>query len=137
VELQKAMLAVSPERIWNLRVLSRTHTAMGRTLLAAGDAEGGLASLNEALGVAERMLKRAPSSLYHQLDRAEVLEALGRHYTTLARRPGISAERGAAWKAEAGAAYRKSAAIWEEWVTRGVASPYAERRLARVSRAER
>src|SRR5262249_19543317 len=37
IEHQKAIEAVSPERIWNLRVLSRAYVFMGRTLVDEGD----------------------------------------------------------------------------------------------------
>jgi len=69
---------------------------MGRTLLDGGDPDRALSALRESLAVADRMLARAPSSMSHQLDRAEALEAIGRCYLAAAaktasttwRRPG-------------------------------------------------
>ncbi len=137
VEIQKAIAAVSPERIWNLRVLSRTHAILGRALLGAGDPDRALSVLNDGLAIADRMLQRAPSSLSHQLDRADLLEALGGHYAALARKPGLESARRAIWQADARAYYQRSSAIWKYWNARKLAAPYAKRRLNRVDSALR
>jgi eukaryotic-like serine/threonine-protein kinase len=132
VALQKAILAVSPERIFNLRVLSRAYALMGVAMLGQGNPGQALGALQEGLAVADRMLERAPASLYHQLDRADVLEALGGYYVTLARQPGVASARRAECKAEARAWFEKSLAIWKDWNARKVAAPYAVRRMSQV-----
>jgi eukaryotic-like serine/threonine-protein kinase len=132
LEIQETIAVVSPERIWNLRALSRTYLYLGVALLDAGDPDGALDALREALEVAERMLQRAPSSLPHQLDRADVLEAMGRHYLTLASRSRI---RAAELKRTARSCFHQSLAIWQDWTRRGLAVPYSARREAQVARA--
>jgi eukaryotic-like serine/threonine-protein kinase len=131
LELQKAIAAVSPERIWNLRALSRTYLYLGGALLDAGDPDGSVDALREGLAVADRMLQRAPSSLPHQLDRADVLEAMGRHNLTLASRSGV---RAAELKRTARSCFQQSLAIWQDWTRRRLAAPYSARREAQVAR---
>ena len=133
IQLQNAIEAVSPERIWNLRVLSRAYVLMGRALLDGGDPERALDALREGLAVAERMLERAPSSLYHHLDRAEALEAMGKYYLALTARPGVGNARRAAPRAEARSWLQKSLAIWQDWKRRNVAMPYAGVREGQVA----
>jgi tetratricopeptide (TPR) repeat protein/tRNA A-37 threonylcarbamoyl transferase component Bud32 len=132
VELQNAIEAVSPERVWNLRVLSRAYRMMGGALLTGGHPEQALEALREGLVVADRMLQRAPTSLSHQLDRADVLEATGAYYLALASK-GQNPARIAEWKAEARSSVEKSLAIWQDWNARNVAMPYAQRRLNRAT----
>ena len=132
LELQKAIAAVSPERIWNLRVLSRTYAFLGSAQLDNGDSDRALETLREGLAVADRMLQRAPSSLFHQVDRADVLEAMGRHYMTLASRPGVDKRE---LRREARSRFQQSLAIWQDWTRRRLALPYAPRREAQVVRA--
>lgn len=132
LELQNAIRAVSPERIWNLRVLSRTYAALGGSLAGRGDFDAALAALREGLTVADRMLERAPSSLSHQLDRADVLEAMAKYYLTLSRAPGVPVARRTESKAEARSCYEKSLAIWRDWHSRKLGAPYPERRMAQA-----
>ena len=133
IEHQNAIEAVSPERVWNLRVLSRTYLFMGRTLLDGGDPDRALSALHEALTVSDRMLGRAPSSMSHQLDRAEALEGIGAYYLVLAARPGVARARRAEWKTEALSQFEKSRAIWQDWTRRKVGLPYAGVRERRVT----
>lgn len=133
VEHQNAIEAVSPERVWNLRVLSRTYLFMGRTLLDDGDPDRALSALHEALVVADRMLGRAPSSMSHQLDRAEALEAIGAYYLALASKSGAASARRAEWKSEARSQLEKSRAIWQDWTRSKVGLPYAGVREGRVT----
>jgi hypothetical protein len=105
---------------------------LGGALLDAGDPDGALNALREGLAVADRMLQRAPSSLPHQLDRADILEAMGRHYITLASRGGVQT---AELKREARSSFRQSLAIWQNWTRRKLAVPYSTRREAQVVRA--
>jgi tetratricopeptide (TPR) repeat protein len=135
VEIQKDIAAVSPERIWNLRILSRTYTLLGSALLQRGDKDGALDALREGMSAAERMLQRAPSSLYHALDRADVAESMGKYYLTLSGRPGITQVDRDQLKQQARAFYQKSLAVWQDWTRRKVAAPYAARRESRAAAA--
>jgi tetratricopeptide (TPR) repeat protein len=128
IDLQNAIESVSPERIWNLRVLSRAYVLLGRTLFVTGDRSGSLSALQNALAAADRMLQRAPASLPHQLDRAEALEAIGGYYAALARQRGIAETHRAELRQEARSSYRQSLAIWQTWTSRKLAAPYAGRR---------
>jgi tetratricopeptide (TPR) repeat protein len=132
LKIQKAIAEVSPERIWNLRALSRTYLFLGSALLDGGDPDGALDALREGLAVADRMLQRAPSSLSHQIDRADLLEAMGRHFLTLASRP--NAQR-AVLKQQARTHFQQSLAIWQYWTRLKLAIPYCPRREAQVVRA--
>jgi tetratricopeptide (TPR) repeat protein len=135
IDLQKGIAGTSPDRVWNLRILSRTYTLLGRSLLAYGDAEGGLHALQEALATADQMLRRVPGSLYHQLDRADVLEAMGGYYRTVAARPQVAREGEAELNLAARSCYEKSLSIWRDWLKRKVAVQYAVRREAAVAAA--
>ncbi|HZO51685.1 MAG TPA: serine/threonine-protein kinase [Bryobacteraceae bacterium] len=135
VDLQRAILAVSPERIWNLRVLSRTYIFIGHAHLKLGNHPAAQTSFSEALHTAELMLRRAPTSLSHQLDLADALEALGEFSLAIARSPNLSPARRFELKREARAHLRKSLAIWQDWTFRKLAAPYAGRREAKVSQA--
>jgi tetratricopeptide (TPR) repeat protein len=132
VELQSVIADRSPDRIWNLRVLSRTYALLGSALLAQGDTDRALEAFEDGLAAADRMLRRAPSSLYHQLDRADVLEAMGRAYVLMAERPRLSAERRRILREEARSFFAQSLAIWQNWTSRRVGLPYATRRAARA-----
>ena len=131
VELQKSIAIVAPERIWNLRVLSRAYTLMGGALLNRGHQDQAWA-LHEGLGVADRILERAPSSLYHQLDRADVLEAMGQYYLVLAKHPGGRLADSKRLKTEGRSYFQESLAIWQDWTRRNVATPYSGRRESQV-----
>jgi tetratricopeptide (TPR) repeat protein/tRNA A-37 threonylcarbamoyl transferase component Bud32 len=133
IDLQNAIANVSPERIWNLRILSRCYTLIADTFLGLGDSERAWKALNDGLAIAERILQRAPNSMYHQLDRADVLEAMGRYYLALAARPNTPAARRPELRQEARLCYQKSLAVWQSWSRRKLATPYAGRRESRVA----
>jgi len=133
VDLQKSIEATSPERIWNLRVFSRTCGILGSALLERGDPVRALEALREGLAVADRMLQHAPSSLYHQLDRADAMEALGAYYRTLSTRSGLSAARRDELKAEGRSWFNKSLAIWQDWTSRNLGAPYAAGRQSQAA----
>lgn len=135
LDLQHSIIAVSPGRIWNLRVLSRTHASLGGALLSKGDPERALSSLNEGLAVADRMLQRAPLSLPHQIDRADVLEAMGKYYAAMARRSAADHARAAELRGRARSCYQQSLAIWQSWTGRKLAEPYASRRQSNAAQA--
>jgi tetratricopeptide (TPR) repeat protein len=135
VELQNAIAATSPGRIWNLRILSRTYALLGRSWLQRGDQGRALGALRNGLAAADRILQRAPHSLYHQLDRADVLEALGRYYAALAAQPRGNDERRAELRNEARSCFQQSLAIWQSWHRRKVGAPYAAHRERQMSLA--
>jgi len=128
VELQKSIEAVAPDRIWLLRTTSRAYMVIGNVLLDQGETMQSLKNYREGLAIAERSLQRATSSLNHALDRADLLEALGRYYLTLAGKPDIPQTRRAELRAEAMSFFQKELAIWEDWTRRKVAASYAARR---------
>jgi len=128
VELQKSIEAVAPERIFLLRTTSRAYMEIGNVLLHHGEPPRALENYREGLATAERSLQRAPSSLNHALDRAELLEAMGRYHLALAGKPGIPLTRRAELRAEALSFFQKELAIWQDWTRRKVAASYAARR---------
>jgi hypothetical protein len=101
---------------------------IGNVLLDEGNAAIALDNYREGLAVAERSLRRATSSLNHALDRADLLEALGRYYLSLAGKAGLTNARRTELKGEARSYFQKEIAIWQDWTRRKVASPYAGRR---------
>lgn len=127
-ELQKSIEKADPDRIWFLRTTTRVYLFMGEALLANGDASGALEAYNEGLATAERMLRHSPASLPHNLDRAEMWEALGKYYTTLAGKPGVPADTKASHKRAAAAWFEKSLSLWKDWLNRKLATSYARRR---------
>jgi tetratricopeptide (TPR) repeat protein len=133
VDLQKSIASVSPDRIWNLRVFSRTYGILGSALLERGDPEGALKALQEGLATADRMLQRAPLSLYHRLDRADALEALGRHYLRMSAQSAVTQDRQAQLKKEARSWFSRSLAMWQDWTARNLAAPYAARRQSQAA----
>jgi len=63
----------------------------------------------------------------HQLDRADVLEAMGKYHLALARKAKNDGARNAE-RREARSCFEGSIAIWRNWIKRNLASPYAARR---------
>lgn len=135
LDLQKSIETVSPGRIWNLRVFSRTYAGLGEALLADGKWDQAWVALAEGLGVADRMLERAPASLSHQIDRADVLEAMARFHRARSKRPEMAASGRREALAEAKRCYQASLAIWQDWRARKAATLYADRRLNQVTAA--
>jgi tetratricopeptide (TPR) repeat protein len=132
VELQKSIEARSPERIWHLRILSRTHVLLGDALLDHGDTDEALSVLQEGLAAADRLLQRAPTSLYYQLDRADAVEAMGTYYLTRSQQAGLADDRREQLRGEARSWFDKGLAIWQDWTSRNVGAPYAARRLSQA-----
>ncbi|MGC4051861.1 MAG: hypothetical protein QM757_21160 [Paludibaculum sp.] len=135
ITLQNAIVAVSPQRIWNLRVLSRTYCFLAAAQLDHGSAGEALQSLQHGLAVADRILQRAPRSLPHQLDRADVFEATGMYYSTLAAGSGLNPARRTELRHLARSNYEQALAIWQGWVDRKLLAPYAARRLNQAAQA--
>ena len=121
----QASVAVAPDQVAWTRTLSRAHVDIGSVLLESGDVDGALDNLRLALASAEKLLDRAPSNLYFQRDRADALEALGRHYRALAARPGMPSARRSELRTEARSWFQKSFDVWRDWTRRKVAIPYA------------
>lgn len=133
IALQNSIHAVSPDRIWHLRVLSRAYFLLGDVRRSLGDWARAAEALQNGLAAADGMLARAPASLYHQLDRADALEAMGRHYASLAQRPSVDAVRRREWKQQARVCVERSLAIWQDWTKRKIGAPYASRRESRAA----
>lgn len=132
VTLQKAMAVSNPERVWNLRVLTRTYSLLGDALLANGETDQALTALQDGLAFADTQLQRAPTSLYHALDRADVLEATGRYYFALSSRRGLTVAQRAECMAQAKVYFEKSLTLWQDWMKRNVATTYAARRQGKM-----
>jgi hypothetical protein len=93
-----------------------------------GNAAGALDNYRQALAGTERLVTRAPGSLYLQRDRGDVLEVMGRYFANRSVEPGIGDVRRTELKTEARAWFEKSLDIWRDWTERRIASPYAGRR---------
>jgi hypothetical protein len=76
-----------------------------------------------------------PSSLHHELDMADLNEAMAGYYLTIAASPGLIPARRAELRAEARSWYFRSLAIWQEWTRRKVAVSYAARRDRQLAAA--
>jgi tetratricopeptide (TPR) repeat protein len=101
--------------------VARIHRDIGNVLQASDDKKGALEHYLAGLAVTEDFLRRAPANLYFQRYRADTQEALGRYYLALAaRRPEL--------RVEARTWFQKSLALWQDWTSRNVASPYAATR---------
>jgi tetratricopeptide (TPR) repeat protein len=128
LELQKSIEAAAPNRIWVGRYITQIYTEIGNVLMMRGDTTGALNSYREALAAAERLLMRAPSSLYLERDRADVLEAMGKYFLKLSLDPNL--KEGAKAQFEAQARLQESLRIWQSWTQRKIGAPYAARREA-------
>jgi len=125
--------AIAPQRIWNLRVLSRSYVYLAAAQLDGGYPDEALASLRKGLQVAEQILQRAPSSLPHQLDRADVLEGMARYYAARSRAPRLSAGERAEFRRQALSSLEGSVAIWRSWIQINRARAYAIRRESQAA----
>jgi len=132
LELERSIEAVAPESIFLLRTLSRTYLEIGNVLLDQDKGLRALESYREGLRIAERSLQRAPASLSHAIDRADLLEAVGRYYLSSAEQPGINQGRRLQLKVEAKSWFQKDLEVWQGWTRRKVATPYAARRETQV-----
>lgn len=135
IELQNSIAATSPQRIWNLRVLSRSYVLLGGAQLGGGYPDEALDSLRKGLEVADEMLRRAPSSLSHQIDRADALEGLARYYSALSRIPQVSPGRRAELRRQARSYLESSISIWRSWIQSNRAAVYAVRRESQAVQA--
>jgi tetratricopeptide (TPR) repeat protein len=135
LDLQKSIESTAPNRVWLARYITQIHTEIGNVLMLSQDAGGALKSYEEALAAAERLLQRAPTVLHLERDRADVLEATGRYYLTLATHKGVSADRRSQLQAHARMYFQRSAATWRQWIDRKLAKPYASQRHAQAAAA--
>jgi len=126
LETMKSLAAVSDDPIGISGWVSQTHRDMGAGLLVAGNEVEALEHLRQALAVAEDLVRRAPENLYMQRFRADAYESLGRYYRALAHRRREH-------KAEARAWFQKSLDMWQDWVRREIAMPYAGFRKRQVA----
>jgi Tol biopolymer transport system component len=110
--------------------LARIHRDIGNVLLASHDEKGALEHYLAGLAVIEDFLHRATANLYFQRYRADTQEALGRYYLALAaRRPEL--------RAEARTWFQKSLVLWQDWMSRNVATPYAATRQRQAAACPR
>jgi tetratricopeptide (TPR) repeat protein len=128
LELIKSVVAASPDRPSLIEVVARLHRDIGNTLLALRDDQGALENYREALAVIEDLLRQAPSSLYSQRQRADVYESFGQYYLSAANRAGSSPAKRGKFNVEARLWFQKSLALWQDWMSRNVATPYAASR---------
>lgn len=128
IELQKSIEAVAPDRVWLLRTTPRAYMVAGDVLAELGDASKALENYQAGLAAANKTLERVSTSLHHALDRADVLEAMGRFFMTQASKAGSIRGRRAELRAEARSCFQKALSIWQDWMRHKVAAPYAERR---------
>ncbi|MFN0104810.1 MAG: protein kinase domain-containing protein [Bryobacteraceae bacterium] len=135
IEIQKNLETAVPGSIWIRRGTSQAYRLAGLAHLHLGDGKQAEANYRDGLAAADRVLEKAPKSLYHHLDRADQLEAFGDYYLRLAAKPGTSREDRGKWLNEARSWYQKSLAIWQDWKARGLAAEFAGRRLNAVKAA--
>jgi serine/threonine protein kinase len=135
LEMAHAAVAAFPGQIPRMRLVTRAHRVLGGALLEGGERDRALESLRSGLESAEKLLQRAPASLYLQWDRADAYESLGRCYAKLAAREARSTPRRSELAAEAKQWFRKSLGVWQDWTRRGVAPSYARMRESRAAAA--
>ena len=123
----KSLANLAPDQLSLIAQAGRIHCDIGNALLALKDDKGALESYQQALAVSEDVLRRAPSSLYFQRQRADALESLGQYYLSMIRSGTPPANR-SQLRAEARSWFQKSRALWQDWISRNVATPYAATR---------
>src|SRR5947208_14186477 len=97
------------------RYIIQIHIEIGNVLLESGEATATLKSYQEALEAAEKLLARAPTSLYLERDRAEALEAIGKYFQKTSLHPGLPEVRRVLLREEARSWFRQSRANWQSW----------------------
>jgi tetratricopeptide (TPR) repeat protein len=126
VELQQPIEAAAPQRIWMNRPLGWIYLEMGNVLLDRNDPDGAVSNFRKGIAAAERLLARAPDSIYLQRDLAEALETTGRGYSTIAsRQPATAAQ----WNADACSLLAKGYSVWDDFRRRGIAAAYTAQRI--------
>lgn len=135
LEAQLANYAADPTRTWTHRNTARTYEVIGNLLLQQGDRTGARDTYQQALDLAQKLAQMHPQDPLLQRDVAYAYENFGRFHHTLAtdaklpratRRAAAEASR--QW-------YQQSLAIWETWLTQGIAKPYATRHRAQTAQA--
>jgi hypothetical protein len=116
--------------VWSIRYVSQIYVEIGHVFMSRGDAASAMSNYREALAAASRVLSRAPTSLYLQRDRAEVLEVLGRYFLRRSAQPDLAKVDRVRLQGEARTYLQQSLATWSNWTSRKIASPYAERRAS-------
>jgi len=126
LESIKALATVESDQIPLTATLGRIYRDIGDVLLALGDEKGALSNYKLGLNAAEEPLRRVPANLYYQRQHTDAVESLGQYYAKLA-------ERRRELKPEALQWLEKSLVFWKDWVSRGLAAPYAGVRERRVA----
>jgi len=121
LEIMKSLAGAEHDALSLADGVARIHRDIGNVLLTGDDEKEALEHYLAGLAVTEDFLRRAPANLYFQRYRADTQEALGRYYLALAaRRPEL--------RVEARTWFQKSLTLWQDWVSRNVATPYAAKR---------
>lgn len=133
LETMQQVVAAAPNQIFWQETLVRAYSDIAEVKLNLGDAAGALDHNQKALAAAEKMLGQAPGNLYFQRDQADVFEDLGRYYVRAAALPGVPAAERASRRAQARLWFRRSEAIWQDWIRRKLALSFAVRRERQVA----
>lgn len=122
----KALSAADPYDIPLIVAVGRIHRDIGDVLLATDDEKGALSNYMEALKTAEEPIRRAPANMYYQRQHTDAVEAIGKYYAAIsARQPGL--------RPEARKWLGKSLDVWQDWIRRNIALPYARVRERQVA----
>lgn len=133
IRIQQSIEAAAPDQIWIHRTTSQALQETGDAYLDMGDSSRAQKAYLDGLDAADRNLRRAPANLYLVLDRAHLLEALGKFHQALAYRPQLQREARSEHKKQAHAFYSQSLTIWKGWVQEKKAAAFAARQATRLS----
>jgi eukaryotic-like serine/threonine-protein kinase len=133
LEVMQQVVAAAPNQVFWLETVVRAHSDLGDVKLNLGDAAGAFEHYSQALAATGKLLDQAPDNLYFQRDRADAFEALGRYYVRVAARPEASGPARSERRALARSQFEQSHAIWQNWLRRKAAVPFASRRENRVA----
>lgn len=135
LEAQLANYAADPTRTWTHRNLSRTYEVIGNLLLQQSDRAGARDTYQQALDLAQKLWQTHPQDPHLQRDVAYAYENFGRFHHTLAADPKLPRAARQAAAQESRQWYQQSLAIWETWLTKGIAKPYATRHRTHAAQA--
>jgi eukaryotic-like serine/threonine-protein kinase len=124
-ELQQINLSQNPARTWTHRALRRTYVAIGYVLLTQADFDGALASYRQADAVTQQLLNIHPNDLHLRRDQADSYKNLGQLHFTQARQNRLPLQQRIEAARTALDYHQRNLAVWNEWLTKGLAQPYA------------
>ena len=125
LEAQLANYATDPTRTWSHRNLSRTYEVIGNLLLQQGDPSGAREMFQQGLDLAQKLLQVHPRDPHLQRDLAFAYENFGRFHSTLAADSKLPHTARRASAQESITWYQRGFTTWEQWLTNGIAKPYA------------